>query len=316
MRNNLIDNHSNSFYHERQRYLSETEQGVSFRRPQMIALAAFAAMVCVCGSLPAQPQPLRTQIDSLYAPSLERAKKFMALLPKRYSPPKRYPILYLLHGWGGTYLDWTAKTEIKKYIDDFSMVVVLPDAENSWYVDSATEPQNRFETYLMNDLPKALQEKYSIDTTKQAIVGLSMGGYGALAIGLRHPKRFKFIGSLSGIVAAPRESENRKLTDSEKLLAPSLRAAFGEYGNEFRSSHDPFTLYKSARPDSLPYIYLVVGVRDGYPTLLPRHHEFIELLHAYGASYEYHETPGEHNWGFWDKEVQNLLKKMKRVLRF
>lgn len=285
-----------------------------FQRLTRIPLFLIVAMTCAaCAMLHAQP---RMHVDSLLATSLERVQKFTVLLPDRYVPPKRYPILYLLHGWGGTYQDWTAKTDLKKYVDDFPLIVVMPDAENSWYVDSATEPQNRFERYLIDDLPRMLQQKYSIDTTKQAIAGLSMGGYGALEIGLRYPKKFRFIGSLSGVLAAPRETENRKLTDSEMIIAPSMRAAFGEFGNGVRATHDPFNLYKSVRSDSLPYIYLVVGVRDGYPTLIPRHHEFIELLRAYDASYEYHEPPGEHNWAFWDKEIQGVLKRMRKVMKF
>jgi S-formylglutathione hydrolase FrmB len=274
----------------------------------------FIAIACVaCNSLHAQ-QP-RTSVDSLYSASLERSKKFTITLPDQYSPPKHYPILYLLHGWGGSHQDWMAKSDIKKFVDDLPMVVVMPDAENSWYVDSATEPQNRFETFLMKDLPKALNEKYSVDTTKQAIIGLSMGGYGALALGLRHPKKFKFIGSLSGIITAAREFENRKLHEAEKAILPSMRAAFGEYGTEFRATHDPFKLYKNTRADLLPYIYLVAGSRDGYPTLVARHHEFADSLRAYNADYEYHETPGEHKWSFWDKEVPGMLKRLRKVMK-
>jgi len=285
---------------------------VSFAKLLGIAFVAIAFVAC--NWLHAQ-QP-RTSVDSLYSPSLERWKKFTIILPDHYRPPKHYPILYLLHGWGGSHQDWMAKSSIKRYADNLPMFVVMPDAENSWYVDSATEPQNRFETYLMKDLPRALNEKYSVDTTKQAIIGLSMGGYGALALGLRHPKKFKFIGSLSGVIAAPRETENRKLHEAEKAILPSIRAAFGEYGSEFRAAHDPFNLSKNTRADLLPYIYLVIGVRDGYPTLVRRHHEFIDSLRAYNADYEYHETPGEHKWSFWDKEVPGMLKKMRKVMKF
>ena len=280
---------------------------------KLVGKAVVAIAFVTCNWLHAQS---RTNVDSLYSPSLERGKKFTITLPDHYSPPKHYPILYLLHGWGGNHQDWMAKSDIKRFVDDLPMVVVMPDAENSWYVDSATEPQNRFETYLIKDLPKALNEKYSVDTTKQAIIGVSMGGYGALVLGLRHPKKFKFIGSLGGVVAAARETENRKLIEGEKVIAPSIRAAFGEYGTEFRATHDPFILYKNTRADLLPYIYLVIGVRDGYPTLVPRHHEFIDSLRAYNADYEYHETPGEHKWSFWDKEVPGMLKKMRKVMKF
>jgi len=268
---------------------------------------------CIYDALRAQP---RVYADSAFAPSLATMKKYVIIMPDRYSPSRRYPILYLLHGWGGACQDWTAKTDIKKHVDDVPIITVMPDAENSWYVDSYSDSTARFESYLMNDLPKTVQEKYSVDTTKQAIAGLSMGGYGALALGLRHPKKFKFIGSLSGLITVPRDIDARTDLPAMKTLLLSLEKAFGDTDNSFRAEHDPFVIYKNTPSPSLPYIYLVVGVRDGYPASIPRHHEFSDLLRAYGAEYEYHEPPGEHNWQFWDKEIQGVLKRMRRVMRF
>lgn len=269
----------------------------------------------LCGYTELIGQPA-AHIDSMYAPSLGRTKTFVVLLPSGYDPSQRYPVLYLLHGWGGSSRDWTSKTNIQKYVENFPLIVVMPDAENSWYVNSYAEAQNRFEDYLINDVPRYIQHKYAVDTTRQSIAGLSMGGYGAIMLALKHHKKFLFTGSLSGAIAIPREIDNRKDSSGVNGIAPSLRKAFGETENSFRTAHDPFVLYKNASPDLLPYIYLVIGIQDGYPTFLPRHREFTDSLRAYGAAYEYHETPGKHSWQFWDREIQPLLRRMRQIMKF
>jgi S-formylglutathione hydrolase FrmB len=195
------------------------------------------------------------------------------------------------------------------------MIVVMPDAENSWYVNSFTEPNEQFEDYLVNDIPHYVQTMYSIDTTRQGIAGLSMGGYGALMLGLRHPAKYGFVGSLSGAITFPR-GMNDTTHLAERSLQPSLKRAFGEKTNGFRNGHDIFLLYRQTSKDSLPYIYMVIGIQDGYRTFLPAHRAFTDLLRTYGAGYEYHETPGGHNWQFWDKEIRPLILRMREVLKF
>lgn len=255
------------------------------------------------------------RVDSFYMPSLGRTKKLSILLPSKYDPAKRYPVLYLLHGYTGGHEDWLMRTKVRDYARDLPLIIVMPDGENSWYVNSMTEPNDRFEDYMVGDIPRYIQKLYSIDTTRQGIAGLSMGGYGALMLGLRHPSRYRFVGSLSGAITFPR-GMNDTSRAAERSLVPSLRRAFGEKPGSFRGSHDAFLLYRQITKDSLPYIYMAIGIQDGYRTFLPGHRAFTDLLRTYGAAYEYHETPGGHNWQFWDKEIQPLLLRMREVLKF
>lgn len=259
-------------------------------------------------------QPI-VRVDSFFMPSLGRMKKLSVLMPSNYDPTKRYPVLYLLHGYTGGHEDWTARTKLRDYVKDVPMIVVMPDAENSWYVNSFTQPNERFEDYLVNDIPHYVQILYSIDTTRQGIAGLSMGGYGALMIGLRHPARYGFLGSLSGAITFPR-GMNDTTRPAERSLLPSLKRTFGEKTTGFRNAHDIFLLYRQTSKDSLPYIYMVIGIQDGYRTFLPGHRAFTDQLRTYGAAYEYHETPGAHNWQFWDKEIRPLILRMREVLKF
>lgn len=255
------------------------------------------------------------RVDSFYMPSLGRTKKLSVLLPGKYDAAIQYPVLYLLHGYSGGRDDWWTKTKLREYVRDIPLIVVMPDGENSWYANSAMEPSERFEDYIVNDLPQYIHKLYSIDTTRQAIAGLSMGGYGAMMLGLRHPSKYEFVGSLSGAITFPR-GMNDTTRAAERSLFPSLRRAFGEKPNNSRNAHDVFVLYRQTSKDSLPYVYMAIGIQDGYRSFLPAHRAFTDLLRTYGAAYEYHETQGGHNWQFWDREIQPLLRRMREVLKF
>lgn len=274
----------------------------------------FIVLLLVASATHLLSQPI-ARVDSFYMPSLGKTKKLTVLLPAKYTQRIRYPVLYLLHGYGGSYSDWSTRTKIAEYVKDVPLIIVMPDGENSWYVNSATVPEERFEDYVVNDVPRYIQMKYAVDTTRQGIAGLSMGGYGALMLALKHPSMFKFAGSLSGAITFPRDIGDT-LRPAERPLAASLRRAYGERNNGFRNNHDIFYLYRQTAKELLPYMYLVIGIQDGYRNFLPAHRAFTDLLKAYTATYEYHETPGGHSWQYWDREIQPLLKRMREVLSF
>lgn len=255
------------------------------------------------------------RVDSFYMASLGRTKKFSVILPTEYNSTSRYPVLYLLHGYSGSYDNWSALTRIAEYVKTIPLIVVMPDGENSWYINSATEPQDRFEDYIVNDLPAYIQKLYSVDTTRQAIAGLSMGGYGALMLALKHPSKYRFAGGLSSAITYPREISDSSRTEGQALI-PSLRKAFGDHTNGFRNAHDVFYLYKQTPKTALPYVYMSIGIQDGFRRFLPAHRAFTDLLRTYGAPYEYHETQGGHTWKFWDREIQPLLVRLREVLKF
>ncbi len=255
------------------------------------------------------------RVDSFYMPSLGRTKKVSVLVPAKYDPRIHYPVLYLLHGYTGGYDNWSTKTKISEYVRDIPMIVVMPDGENSWYVNSVTEPNDRFEDYTVKDLPNYIQKAYSVDTTRQGIAGLSMGGYGALVLALRHPAKYRFAGSLSGAITFPRGMSDTS-RQPERSLLPSLRHAFGQKPGASRSAYDLFLLCRQTSKESMPYIYMAMGTQDAYRSFLPAHRALTDLLRGAGVVYEYHETPGGHSWQYWDTEIQPLLKRMREVLKF
>ena len=262
--------------------------------------------------------PLHSQVtlkrDSLYSQSLGRAKQVVVLLPSGYTDSREYPVLYLLHGLTGNCTDWTSRTKLKLYAEAFSFIIVMPDGEDSWYVNSRGVPENRFEDYMMKDIPEYVRQHYSIDTARQAIAGLSMGGYGSLMLALRHPGRFRFAGGLSSAITVPRVMDERGRTAPLNESTVSLVTAFGSEPGTFRKEHDVMWLYRDLPAASIPYIYLSIGTQDGYRDFLPAHRELTDSLRGRGILYEYHELPGEHNWHFWDQEIRPLLQRLQDIL--
>ncbi len=252
-------------------------------------------------------------VDSFYAPSLGKTKKFTYLLPSPYQKSVKYPILYLLHGYGDDYLGWSTRTNISKYVGGMPLIVVMPDGENSWYVNSIGNFSARFEDYIAIDLLRYIQTHFSVDTTRQAIAGLSMGGNGSLVLAMRHPAQFKFAGSLSGAITVPHLNADTSSL-AVKYLSESLLKAYGSQPSEFWDRHDVFHLFRPLAKSTAPYLYLVIGIQDEYRDFVTAHRQLIDSLRTSNIAYEYHEIPGNHSWAFWDREIQPLLKRMMEIL--
>jgi putative tributyrin esterase len=267
------------------------------------------------------PAQSRIHSESFYSPSVHDTMHVVILLPSGYDHGRKYPVLFLLHGYSGDQRDWTEKTDIVSYTARLAMIIVMPEAENSWYVNYETDPRSRFEDYIIHDLPAFVNSIYPIDTTREAIAGLSMGGYGALELALRYPQKFQFAGDLSGAIIVPEVIDSvlahpkAPIPDSQAPILPSIIKAFGENNKEFRDDHNVFYLLKREHDETLPYFFFAVGIQDGYRSFLPATRRFTEMLRDYGKPYEYHEVPGVHDWKFWNMEIVPLLSRMEEVMK-
>ena len=126
--------------------------------------------------------------------------KYRVLLPAEYeSSQRRYPVLYLLHGLGGDYRDWTTRSNLAEYSRTLPLIIVMPDGRNSWYTNALDTPADRFEDYILTDLQADVVRKYRTINSRygRTIAGLSMGGYGALKMALKRPAAFSVAASFS-----------------------------------------------------------------------------------------------------------------------
>lgn len=243
-----------------------------------------------------------------HSASLQRDMRYRILLPHDYEQGGRFPAIYLLHGLYGDYQNWDTRTSLDNYAQNLHMLIVMPDGGDSWYTNSATVPADKFEDYIAKDLVSEIDTRFRTirDKHARAIAGLSMGGYGAVKLALKYPDLFAFAGSLSGALNAARDLDARRPEFRVKLLE-----VFGNQGSQVRTENDVFLLLDAPQPGVYPYFYLACGTADSF---LDVNRAFVSQLSSRKIVYEYHETPGEHSWDYWDREVELMLHAIERTL--
>ncbi|MGI9168138.1 MAG: alpha/beta hydrolase [Pyrinomonadaceae bacterium] len=237
---------------------------------------------------------------------------YNVVLPSNYDSPQarttRYPVLYLLHGLTGHYSDWTSKTSLAEYAAEYGMIIVTPEGNNGWYTDSATTPTDNYETYILQELIPDVRNRFRTIETREAraIAGLSMGGYGALKFGVKHPEQFVFVASMSGALSAASWTE-QDLRGHESVWR-SLRSVFGPPDSAVRAANDLHQLYRGLAAErfaTLPYVYLDCGTEDA---LLQSSRALADILLTRKIPHEFRQLPGAHNWNYWNRQVADVLR--------
>lgn len=268
-----------------------------------------AALACLLAlPLSAQSKPSSgdtVEQHTFYSTALSRNMPYEVVLPAGYAASQqRYPVLYLLHGWQGDETNFVLLTHLVEDASAYKLIIVTPRAQNSWYVNSATDPKDRFADYVFHDLIAEVDAHFRTIASphERAIAGISMGGYGAMLLTLRHPGAFSFAASISGAFAGPDGIESVM-----PWLKPSTDTAFGALGSATRRDNDIYTLISTDNPTLQPYFFLQCGTKD---PLLPSNRLAVAELSSRDFAYEYHELPGAHTWPFWDAALPVMLHVM------
>lgn len=272
----------------------------AFRQPWLAAalLATLAAGSprTADAQAAATPDTGRVRIVSIPG-SLPAARNAVVVLPAGYHESlRRYPVLYLLHGHDGGHRNWLDRTNLLAHTARLPVIVVLPDAGNSWYTNSHARPEEKFEDYVAREIPAFIDQNFRTLTYREAryVAGLSMGGYGALKLGLKYSARFSLAGSFSGSPLAAGEASSSTAND-----------AFGPAGSASRAENDLVALARDGRIAEGTYFYIDSGIAD---RLLAANRTFVQAMSARPLAYEYHEVPGAHTWEFWDRRLPVFLK--------
>ncbi|MEX2333360.1 MAG: alpha/beta hydrolase-fold protein [Pseudohongiella sp.] len=298
----------------------------------------------------AQPSelPAGLQTVSFFSPAVSRQMKFDIVLPPDYSESDaRYPVLYLLHGYMQNYTVWGRNLGAAFYARSFSdLIVVMPDAGNSWYINYASSEgnqRNNWEDHIVRDVIGHVDSNFRTLASREgrSIAGLSMGGYGAVMLGLRHPGLFISVASTSGALAHAR---NRATAIAEGQPAPVARSigdspelaradAFisqiidipgfssqderNPRGTDFETveqaeAYDPFHIIYDVPKSRLPHIYLDSGVDDG---LITATHEFMQILLLNDVPFAYMQSQGRHNSEYWRRSIGHLMSVQYEVMQ-
>jgi len=147
------------------------------------------------------------KIKTIAIPSkaMHKSPSAIIVLPDAYfeNDTTRFPVVYLLHGWSGSYKDWSAHTDLGRLADRFRFIFVCPDGGYAgWYLDSKLDSTSRYETYISVEVTGFVDRNYRTIATRagRALCGLSMGGHGAVSLLARHADIFSMAGSMSGVM--------------------------------------------------------------------------------------------------------------------
>ena len=242
----------------------------------------------------------RVDTVRIYSEVMQREISALVITPDRYplTETALYPVVYLLHGYSGNYLDWHDKASaVVPLADQHQVIMVCPDGGyNSWYVDSPVDSSSQYETHVGKEVVAYVDKHYRTVTSRagRAITGLSMGGHGALFLALRHPDIFGAAGSMSGGVDLTYDTNAWGI--AEKL------GRYQDYPLRW-DSLSVVNLIQLQPPNALALI-IDCGSDDFFFEINRQLHRGLlrqEIPHDYTV------RPGGHRWDYWNRAVQYQL---------
>jgi S-formylglutathione hydrolase FrmB len=316
--------------------------------PRSVRTSLLAVVLLSLATAVLAQEPVSTV--EFYSPAVDRTMKYNIVLPAEYdSSNERYPVLYLLHGLTQNYTTWSG-LGTPVYAGLFNdLIVVMPDGGNSWYVNYAKNEggqRNNWEDHIVQDVVGHVDENYRTIARREgrAIAGLSMGGYGSLTLGLRHPEMFISIGSTSGAISYSRDAARRSRGEmaqrgarrrgtpeeqaarEERARRPNPRIGIEGFSSqvgrtpegqafvtaEDADAYDPFVLIHQVPRDELPHIYLDSGTED---RLIAPAREFAQVLFENDIPFDFMQMPGAHNSAYWTQSIGHIMSIQYEVMR-
>ena len=206
-----------------------------------------------------------------------------------------FPVLYLLHGLSDDHSAWTRFTSVERYAAARGLAVVMPAVHRSFYADEAHG--HRYWTFVSDELPRVVASFFGVSTRREDtfVGGLSMGGYGALKLGLTHPDRFAAVASLSGAFDLRDMVERREREEIVRRV----------FDGTVRESDDVYDLLAAGDPAALPRLYVACGTEE--ERLMGANTRLVEQATALGLDVTTDFRPGLHEWGLWDDVIQDVI---------
>jgi S-formylglutathione hydrolase FrmB len=313
----------------------------------MKTLWVVAVAACSAPVAPRQPSRSRVEYAHHHSEALGVDKTFLVYVPAGYddAPAKRWPVFYYLHGLTSLETEWVQVGKLDESADAIHLaaLVVMPDGDDGFYIDSATPidydacmrdgtglfdkdadhettcvHRRSYEAYIAKELVAHIDATYRTIASRdgRAIAGVSMGGYGALSIALRHPDDYAAVASHSGVDTllydGPRPYVSGQVQVAPALdqrTVPKLVASWTEmlFGPDIATwrARDPAVLVQSLSANA-PAVYLDCGTEDGL-RLIDEAHFLDELLTKQHVAHVAHYGPGDHNYKFWIPRVRDSL---------
>lgn len=228
--------------------------------------------------------------------ALEMNTSFQVFLPDE-GELSEVKVVYLLHGLTDNCTGWTRYSACERYARERGVALVIPEVQRSFYIDGVYGL--KYFTYVAEELPKACQRMFGLSAAREKnfVMGLSMGGYGALKCALTFPDRFAGCGSFSGVTDLKaflsRQALPMKSWEFTALLGPDHIVG---------PENDPASLAEQVT--DAPGIYFSCGEQDAHYDM---NCAFDRKLTELGIAHRFDHRTGGHSWDFWDRSIRDCF---------
>ena len=244
----------------------------------------------------------------MFSTSLVRPVMFEVFMPISFRPDSQAPpnphydrpckTVFILHGYTGWGKGWDHIYELGM---KYNLALVFPSTENSFYLNLDAAPF-QYGTFVGVELVEYMQKTFNLCHKKEDtfISGLSMGGFGALHLGLSYPQTFGKIAALSSALIIYSIAGMKLGEDNPIANYAYYSNVFGDLDNLVESDKNPETLIKKLleQGKDIPEIYMACGTED---FLIKQNRQFHKFLVDHKVAVNYVEGPGDHNMEYWNE---------------
>lgn len=294
-------------------------------------LAVFALLLSFANSSCSKERPLPDSPDgferyatdlSMHSDILGQTINYSIYLPADYtkSADKRYGVVYLLHGYGDNHQAWNDKwlhittlIESKEQAGEISpMIYVMPQGFNSYYVnryDGSFDYMDMFTEELVPYIDRVYRTR--ADRSSRAVVGYSMGGFGAMILPSKHPELF----SVSVPLSMSFRTDEQYMSEPQSGWNEQWGSIFGGYGmsgearlTDYYKEHCPFYFFNEESAASFSNVHYYLDCGDDEEQLLIGNDRLHRQMRDLGIAHEYRVRNGAHTSDYWHNAMREGLE--------
>lgn len=241
---------------------------------------------------------------NIYSKELDMDTSITVVIPREHNSGRPHKVVYMLHGLSGNSSNWSDNTMMPVYSNEYNVVFIMPEVGRSFYTDM--QYGLKYFSYVSKELPGLCKNIFNISTNREdtAIMGLSMGGYGALKCALSKPEQYSLCCAFSSGCLFLREilDEHRKgnvrIDDFKFIFGPDF---------EWKKEAEILELAEKVSGGRVkPIIHTTCGTED---FLYQDNLRFSKVMKTLDLEYSYDQWDGSHNWYFWNESLKLMLEK-------
>ncbi|MER5433955.1 alpha/beta hydrolase family protein [Streptomyces sp. NPDC002588] len=259
------------------------------------------------------------------SPAMGMSIPVRVILPKNWRKDSRstFPVLYMLHGGNDDYTSWTRETDVEALSRNSDVLIVMPDAGKAGYYSDWFASTPRWETFHTAELVRLMERKFHAGRSR-AVVGLSMGGFGALNYAAHHQRMFRYVAAMSSYVDLNDPGVRLALALGSQRDGVDIRKVWGDpvADADVWQAHNPAAMPRAFRGT---HVHLSSGDSTLGPldqgrsldvmmasvlgeAVLPKQNaKFASSLRSAGVAVSMHlYRPGTHSWPYWQNELHHI----------